>query len=60
MLRRDARDITRAAAPLRAAKDAIMLDTTTLDAKAAFEAALSIVMSCAARAEVASGRRKTR
>lgn len=36
---------------------AIMLDTATLDAEAALEAALSILMSCAARAEVAIGRR---
>ncbi|MCL2384879.1 MAG: (d)CMP kinase [Alphaproteobacteria bacterium] len=43
ILRRDARDQNRAAAPLVAAKDAILLDTTTLDAEAAFKAALAIV-----------------
>lgn len=36
---RDARDEARAAAPLRPAEDAIVLDTTTLDADAAFAAA---------------------
>jgi CMP/dCMP kinase len=54
--RRDARDKGRATAPLMAAKDAIVLDTTALDAGAAFEAALAIVMRCAARAGRASGR----
>jgi cytidylate kinase len=56
ILRRDARDKTRATAPLMAAKDAIILDTTMLDAEAAFKAALAIVNRCAARAEVASWR----
>ncbi|MGH6835247.1 MAG: (d)CMP kinase [Methylocella sp.] len=56
ILRRDARDKNRATAPLMAAKDAIVLDTTTLDAAAAFQAALAIVMGCAARAGVASAR----
>ena len=32
-----------------AAKDAIVLDTTTLDAEAAFQAAFAIVMGCAPR-----------
>ena len=49
IVRRDERDKNRAAAPLMAAKDAIVLDTTTLDAEAAFQAALAIVMGCAAR-----------
>jgi cytidylate kinase len=49
IVRRDERDKYRAAAPLMAAKDAIVLDTTTLDVEAAFQAALAIVMSCAAR-----------
>jgi CMP/dCMP kinase len=56
IVRRDSRDINRAAAPLMPANDAIVLDTTTLDAEAAFEAALAIVMSYAARAGVANGR----
>ena len=43
ILRRDARDKNRATAPLVPAKDAIVLDTTTLDAQAAFKAALAIV-----------------
>jgi cytidylate kinase len=50
IVRRDERDKNRATAPLMAAKDAIVLDTTTLDAEAAFEAALAIVMGCAASA----------
>ena len=49
IVRRDDRDKNRATAPLMAAKDAIVLDTTTLDAEAAFQAALAIVMGCAAR-----------
>ena len=50
IVRRDERDKNRATAPLMAAKDAIVLDTTTLDAEAAFQAALAIVMDCAASA----------
>jgi CMP/dCMP kinase len=41
--RRDARDRDRAAAPLRAADDAVRLDTTDLDPDAAFAAACAIV-----------------
>jgi cytidylate kinase len=40
---RDARDEARAAAPLRAAPDAIVIDTTGLDAEAAFLMALDVV-----------------
>jgi cytidylate kinase len=40
---RDERDSNRAVAPLRPARDAAVLDTTTLDADAAFDEALSIV-----------------
>lgn len=40
---RDERDSTRAAAPSRPADDAIVLDTTNLDAEAAFRAALRAV-----------------
>jgi cytidylate kinase len=43
VLARDAQDRTRAAAPLRPAADAVVLDTTTLDADAAFARALAIV-----------------
>jgi len=50
IVRRDERDKNRATAPLVAAKDAIVLDTTTLDVEAAFKAALAIVMGCAASA----------
>ncbi len=41
--RRDARDSGRAAAPLKAADDAVVLDTTKLDIEAAYEAARKIV-----------------
>jgi cytidylate kinase len=41
--RRDARDSHRSAAPLVAAPDATLLDTTNLDIEAAFHAALAIV-----------------
>jgi len=41
---RDARDEGRAIAPLRPAEDAMVLDTTTLDADAALSAALSLVL----------------
>jgi cytidylate kinase len=43
MHRRDQLDATRAAAPLRPAPDATVLDTTTLDADAAFAAAVHVV-----------------
>jgi cytidylate kinase len=43
MAARDARDAGRATAPLAAAPDALRLDTTALDADAAFAAALAIV-----------------
>ena len=40
---RDAQDAGRAAAPLRAAQDAVVLDTTDLDADTAFARAMEIV-----------------
>jgi cytidylate kinase len=40
---RDRRDTERAIAPLKAAPDAVLLDTTDLDIETAFRAALSIV-----------------
>jgi cytidylate kinase len=43
ILRRDERDTTRAIAPLKAAPDAHLLDTTHLDIDAAFRAAVDIV-----------------
>ena len=43
IIRRDERDTTRAVAPLRAAPDAHLLDTTYLDIDAAFRAAVDIV-----------------
>jgi len=42
---RDAQDVARQAAPLVAASDATVLDTTSLDADAAFAAAMEIVRS---------------
>jgi cytidylate kinase len=41
--RRDDRDIHRAAAPLRLADDAVLLDTSALDIDAAVRAAIDIV-----------------
>ena len=43
ILRRDARDTQRSVAPLKAAADAHLLDTTHLDIDAAFRAAVDIV-----------------
>lgn len=43
ILDRDARDAGRGAAPLRQAKDAILLDTTDLDIDAAFRAAVRLI-----------------
>jgi cytidylate kinase len=52
ILRRDERDTKRAAAPLKPASDAHLLDTTHLDIDAAFRAALDIVEA------VRAGRRR--
>jgi cytidylate kinase len=41
--RRDARDAARAAAPLRPAEDAVILDTTALDADGTLAAALEVI-----------------
>jgi cytidylate kinase len=43
MRQRDAKDAARAAAPLRAASDAYMLDTSEMDAETAYQAALAFV-----------------
>jgi CMP/dCMP kinase len=43
MRQRDAKDAARATAPLRAADDAYLLDTTDMDAEAAFRAALAFI-----------------
>lgn len=51
MRERDQRDATRAIAPLRPAEDAVTLDTTELDADAAFEAAMKIIRSQRQRAD---------
>ncbi len=45
LMERDQRDRMRAASPMRAAVDAVILDTTNLDIEAAFQAALRIVRS---------------
>jgi cytidylate kinase len=45
MKERDARDSERDVAPLKAADDAFMLDTTDLDADAAFAATLAYLTS---------------
>jgi cytidylate kinase len=50
MRERDSRDSARAAAPLRSAPDAVILDTTELDAEGALRAALSIIASKRSRA----------
>lgn len=42
ILRRDERDSSRSAAPLRAAEDAVTLDTSALDIAAAYRAALAV------------------
>ncbi len=47
---RDAMDLARAAAPLRPADDAVLLDTTMLDAEAAFAEALKVVQRAPPRA----------
>jgi len=46
--KRDERDSHRSSAPLLAAEDAVMLDTSALDLEGAFAAALAIVMGGAA------------
>ncbi len=43
ILKRDERDTSRATAPLKQAADAHLLDTTALDANAAFQAAVELV-----------------
>jgi len=47
--RRDERDTSRAVAPLRPAPDAVVIDTTALDADAAFRRALEVVESARGR-----------
>ena len=48
--RRDERDKNRAAAPLRQAPDAHLLDTTNLDIDAAFKAAIDLIDAAMGRA----------
>jgi cytidylate kinase len=52
--RRDERDKNRAAAPLRRAPDAHLLDTTNLDIDAAFRAAIDLIDAAMGRAGYAS------
>jgi len=52
--RRDERDAGRAAAPLRKAPEAYLLDTTNLDIDAAFKAAIDLIDAALARAGCAS------
>ena len=52
---RDARDSERAVAPLRAAEDAIVLDTTELDSEAALAAAMDIVAAQGRRTGLQTG-----
>ena len=52
--RRDERDKSRAAAPLRQAPDAYLLDTTNLDIDAAFKAAIDLIDAALGRAGYAS------
>jgi cytidylate kinase len=47
---RDARDSGRSVAPMKPAEDATVLDTTRLDAEAAFAAAMDLISAAAARA----------
>jgi CMP/dCMP kinase len=56
MTERDARDSERRAAPLAAAPDAIVLDTSGLDADQAFERASEIIERALAAAAVAAAR----
>ncbi|MDX7953645.1 (d)CMP kinase [Lichenihabitans sp. Uapishka_5] len=49
ILRRDERDASRSVAPLRAADDAVTLDTTALDIAGAFAAAVAIVEAARSR-----------
>jgi cytidylate kinase len=52
--RRDERDKNRAAAPLRQASDAYLLDTTNLDIDAAFKAAIDLIDAAMGRAGYAN------
>jgi cytidylate kinase len=52
--RRDERDKSRAASPLRRAPDAYLLDTTNLDIDAAFKAAIDLIDAAMGRAGCAS------
>lgn len=57
MRERDERDSARSAAPLRPARDAIVLDTSALDPEQAFRAAMDIVAPRLARGGVTPGTR---
>lgn len=53
---RDARDSARSVAPMKPADDAVVLDTTKLDAEAVFSAAMKQIRIAAARAGGSAGR----
>jgi cytidylate kinase len=53
MRQRDAKDAARAAAPLKAAADAYLLDTSDMDAEAAFQSALAFIRT---RSNIASAK----
>jgi cytidylate kinase len=44
--RRDARDSARAAAPMKPARDALLLDTTSMSIETAFKAAIAMIDQC--------------
>ena len=48
---RDARDSARSVAPLKPADDAVVLDTTVLDAEAAYAAAMQLIRFAGGSAE---------
>jgi len=55
ILARDARDMGRSSAPLAVAPDAVILDTSALDADAAFARAVAIVAAARARSDIITG-----
>jgi cytidylate kinase len=55
MRQRDKKDAARSSAPLRAADDAFMLDTSALDAEAAFDVAISVIRTRIVAVQASSG-----
>ena len=58
--RRDERDSSRSSAPLRVAADAVVIDTTSLDADGAFACALAIVRRLVSVSDTVGGRTRAR